>query len=101
MSRTVDDLISTCFDQLQAIQHYQSYVKKSADEGYPQISKLFQAVVASETARENLFRKGIAEHAADTYDYYVCPHCGLVFAKEAPEKCPVDETEGAQFEKIG
>jgi rubrerythrin len=100
MSRTVDDLISACFDELHAIQHYQTYAQKAADEGYPEINKLFRAVAASETARENLFRKGIPRHAADTIDFYVCPHCGLVFAEEAPEKCPVDETEAAQFEQF-
>lgn len=100
MSRTVNDLISASFDEMQAIQHYKSYAKRAADEGYPQISKLFRAIIASETARENLFWKGITEHTANTYDYYVCPQCRLVFANEAPEKCPVDETEGAQFEMI-
>ena len=40
MSRTVDDLISACFDEIHAIQHYQDYAQKAADEGYPEINKL-------------------------------------------------------------
>jgi rubrerythrin len=97
MSSSVEELVAKCFDEMQVIQHYQSYAQKAEDEGYPQVAKLFRAVGLSETAREKLFRQGIANHAAETYNYFVCPHCGLIFSAEAPDKCPADETYGAQF----
>jgi rubrerythrin len=36
----------------------------------------------------------------EEFDYYVCPICGYVHAKGAPERCPVCNTPGSKFEKI-
>jgi rubrerythrin len=36
----------------------------------------------------------------ETYSYYVCPVCGYVHEKEAPDKCPVCGTLGKMFKKI-
>ena len=54
MPTTVDHLISTCFDELKAIEHYQSYAQKATDEGYPQINKFFRVEAVSETARKKI-----------------------------------------------
>ncbi len=101
MSATIDDLLSDFADELlKTSQRYIPFVKKAEDEGYPQLAKFFRAIVASEAAREERFRCGMAHHAREAQDYYVCPHCGLVFIPEAPDKCPVDDTLGSQFERI-
>ncbi len=101
MSATIDDLLSDFADELQKTsQRYSTFVKKAEDEGYPPLAKFFRAIVASEAARAERFRCGMAHHAREEHDYYVCPHCGLVFLAEAPDQCPVDETQGSQFEKI-
>jgi len=100
MPATTDELISALFDELRTSQRVVLFIKKAQDAGQPGIAKMFRAIVATERVRENLLRKGIASHARDTFDYFVCPHCGLIFAEEAPEKCPVDETLGTQFERI-
>lgn len=101
MATTIDDLLSAFFDELQQTScRYSPFIKRAEEEGHPQLAKLFRAVVASETARGKLFRTGIASHARETHDYYVCPHCGLVFIPDAPDKCPVDDTLGTQFERI-
>ena len=102
MPATIDDLLSGFFDELQQTSNrYSSFVKQAEEAGQPQLAKLFRAVVASEMARGTLFRTGMASHANETQAYYVCPHCGLIFVPEAPDKCPVDDTLGAQFERIG
>jgi rubrerythrin len=36
----------------------------------------------------------------EQFDYYVCPVCGYVRARNAPERCPVCNTLGTRFEKI-
>jgi rubrerythrin len=101
MPATIDDLLLAFSKEMQyTIHRYTPFVKKAEDEGYPQLAKLFRAIVASDTARGNLFRTGMASHAREAHDYYVCPHCGLVFIPEAPDKCPVDDTLGTQFERI-
>ena len=101
MPATIDDLLSAFFKEMQnTIQRYTPFVKKAEDAGFPQLAKLFRAVVASDTARGKLFRTGMAAHASENHDFYVCPHCGLVFITEAPDRCPVDDTVGTDFEKI-
>jgi len=45
-------------------------------------------------ALENLGKPG------ETFDYYVCPVCGYVQARQAPERCPVCNALGSRFEKI-
>ena len=101
MSVTIDSLSSDFADELQKTHNrYSSFVKKAEDEGFPQLAKFLRAIVASEVVREERFRCGIAHHAREEHDYYVCPHCGLVCLREAPDKCPVDDTLGSQFERI-
>jgi len=97
MSTPVEELVSACFDELQLSQRFVPYVQRAEEAGYPQLAKLFRALVASETAREALFRKGIPHHGDQTGDYFVCPHCGLVYDLEHPDQCLVDQTPGAEF----
>lgn len=40
------------------------------------------------------------EQAAEPFDYYVCPVCGYVEKRNAPERCPVCGAPGAKFERI-
>ena len=101
MSLTIDNLLTEFADELQKThQRYSSFVDRAEKEGYPQLEKYFRAIVVSETAREERFRCGMAHHARDEHEYYVCPHCGLVCLGEAPDRCPVDDTLGSEFERI-
>jgi len=97
MSTPVEKLISECFDELRITQRFEPYILKAEEAGFPQLSKFFQAMVASETAREALFRNGIPHQASQTCDYYVCPHCGLIYDTDLPELCLVDQTPGVDF----
>ncbi len=97
MSTTVEEFVSNCLDELQLSQRYVPYVKKAEEAGYPQIAKLFRALVAGETVREQLFRKGMPNKNTQKGDYYVCPHCGLIYDRECPEQCVADETPGKEF----
>jgi len=101
MPTTIDDLLLAFSKEMQyTIRRYTPFIKKAEDAGFPQLAKLFRAVVASDTARGKLFRTGMASHASEAHDFYVCPHCGLVFIPDAPDKCPVDDTLGTEFERI-
>jgi rubrerythrin len=97
MSTAVEEFVSGCFDELALSQRYIPYVKKAEEAGYPQISKLFRAMAASETVREALFRTRIPGKNTQTCDYYVCPKCGLIYDRECPEQCVADETVGTDF----
>jgi rubrerythrin len=90
MSISVEELVSACFDELQLSQRFVPYVQKAEEAGYPQLARLFRALVASETAREALMRKGLVNHAVLSDNYFV-------FHFDHPEQCPVDQTPGAAF----
>ena len=101
MSATTENLLAEFADELQQTsRRYTRFVKLAEEEGFSQLAKFFQAFVASETARSKLILTGMTAHAEEDPDYFVCPHCGLIFLLGAPDKCPVDETLGTLFEKI-
>ena len=97
MTTTVEEFVASCFDDLQLSQRFAPYVQRAEEAGYLQLAKTFRALAASETAREALMRKGVPNHADGTGDFFVCPHCGLIFYLERPEQCPADETPGSKF----
>jgi rubrerythrin len=100
MSTTVEELVSACLAELQLSQRFVPYVQRAEEAGYPQLARLFRALVISETAREALLRKGLISHSTEPDPYFVCPTCGLVFHAGKPEKCPVDETAGETFVEV-
>ena len=101
MSVTAENLLAEFADELQQTNsRYARFVKKAEGEGFPQLAKFFRAIVASETVRSKLILSGMNAHAEENPDFFVCPHCGLIFMLGAPDKCPVDETIGSLFEKI-
>ncbi len=99
-STPLDGLISDFFADLQASRRCLPFVQKAEEAGYPNVAKMFRAISVSEAIRERLMRNGIVHHANDAFDYFICPFCGLIYLREAPEKCPVDDTPGVQFERI-
>ncbi len=102
MSANLDEILAAFFNEMQQTrERYAAFVQQAEEAGQTQLAKLFRAVIASEAAREQVLRIGLASHANENQDVYVCPRCGLVFIPEAPEQCPVDETPGGLFEKIG
>lgn len=101
MTVTMDKLLADFEGELRQINHrYTRFVRIAEEAGYSQLAKFFRAMAASETARGKLILSGMNAHAEDNPDFFVCPHCGLVFMLGAPDKCPVDETLGTLFEKI-
>ena len=92
MSTTLEEFVNACLDELQIGQRFVPYVEKAEEAGYPHLARLLRAVVASETIREATLRRGLPRHGAEQIALFVCPHCGLIYDYERPEKCPVDET---------
>ena len=101
MTATIDKLLADFAEELHQVNsRYIRFVKIAEEEGVSQLAKFFRAMAASDTARSKLILSGMNAHAEDNPDFFVCPHCGLVFMLNAPDKCPVDETLGTLFEKI-
>jgi rubrerythrin len=55
-----------------------------------------------EKIHEALYRAALETLGQETEisDYWVCPHCGFVQEKNAPDKCPVCGHPGADFFKV-
>lgn len=97
MSTPVEEFVAACFDELRLSQRFVPYIQRAEAAGFPQLAKMFRAVAAKEAAQEALYRSGLVHQAAQTGDYYVCPHCGLIYDIELPEQCVVDQTPGEEF----
>jgi rubrerythrin len=103
MSMSIDALVTALGEE--ALAHHERYTElanRAEEMGQPQTAKLLRAIVAAETARVGLYRKALTSpgHQTETYDYYICPKCGVAVTEAAPEKCPLCDTPGSQFERI-
>ena len=102
MSTTIDVLVTALEEEAQA--HHGRYLelaKRAEEMAFPQAAKLLRAIVAAETARVRLYRESLAGCQTETHDYYICPECGVAVGEEVPEKCPLCDTQGTQFDRIG
>jgi rubrerythrin len=98
---TVDALLDAFFEARQPRQNPEGFVEQAEQAGQHQLAKIFRAVIASDAYRDRLMRKGLPSHVQSVEDFYICPHCGLIYEPDAPEQCVADETPAAQFEHIG
>jgi rubrerythrin len=103
MSTAIDDLVADIREEARnRFRRYEEFAKEAGQMGYEQAAKLIRAIIRSEKARLNLYRQCLTSEAdgSQVFDYYVCPHCGLVLAAEAPERCLLCDTPGDQFIRI-
>ncbi len=100
MSGSVNALIDDLFAELRASQRIAPFIERAEREGLPHLAHILRALAACEGYREQLARHGLPNKAYKDTAYYVCPHCGLIYDYEAPEKCLVDETPGSDFERV-
>ncbi len=103
MSAPIDELVTALDAEAQA--HHGRYMELAAragDMGYPQAAKLLRAIVSAETARLGLYRHSLTElgSSAATYDYCICPKCGLAMTEAPPNQCPLCQTPGTSFDRI-
>ena len=104
MSTSIHGLVAALEDATQAHHTRCAEFAKQAEEiEYPQAAKLFRAMIAAEKARLKLYCRSLTameSHQEDGYDYYICPQCGYASGDDVPDKCPVCEAGGYEFEMI-
>ena len=61
MSKTKENLKAAFAGESQANRKYLAFAKKAADEGYPQIAKLFRAVAEAETVHAHSHLRALGE----------------------------------------
>ncbi len=100
MSGSVNALIDDLFAELRTSQRIAPFIQRAEREGLPHLAHILRALAASEGYREKLARHGLPNQAYKEMEYYVCPHCGLMYDIERPDQCLVDETPGSELEYV-
>lgn len=81
---------------------YPGMIEDARAESAKEALMSFQFANAVEQVHARLYQ-GLLDSLGkntETYAYYVCPVCGYVHEKEAPEACPVCGTKGKFFKKV-
>jgi len=81
---------------------YPDFIKDAVAEQNAPANVTFSRANEVEKIHAKLYKEALDAlgKATEQYDYYVCPVCGYVQARNAPERCPVCHTLGTRFEKI-
>jgi len=81
---------------------YPPFVENAKAESNKPAEKGFADANAVEQVHAKLYKEALENlgKPGEEFDYYVCPICGYVHAKGAPERCPVCNTPGSKFEKM-
>ncbi len=91
-------------ENYEVVSMYPAFMKDAETEGEKKALNSFRMAWEVEKVHEALYCKALEELKAGKeqaeYDYYVCPVCGFVHERNAPDRCPVCGTPGARFEKI-
>lgn len=93
-------------ENYEVVSMYPAFIKDAEAEGENRRAvNSFHNAFEVEKIHEALYREALAlleagKKEEEEYDYYVCPVCGFVHKRGAPERCPVCGTPGARFEKI-
>lgn len=91
-------------ENYEVVSMYPEFIKDAETEGDARATRSFSYAWEVEKVHEALYREALALLEAgekeEEYDYYVCPVCGYVHRRSAPERCPVCGAPGSRFEVI-
>ncbi|MEG6615807.1 rubrerythrin family protein [Peptococcaceae bacterium 1198_IL3148] len=81
---------------------YPDFIKTAEAEGNNQAKRAFNFANEAEKVHADLYQKALAVlDSNEDMDYYLCPVCGYIHEKEAPEKCPICGAKGSSFKNVG
>jgi rubrerythrin len=92
-------------ENYEVVSMYPTMLAEGQEEGDKRASLSFNYALQTEKVHEMLYRQA-AESFAKGKDipekeYYVCPVCGMTHEGPLVGRCPVCNTAGERFEKIG
>ena len=79
---------------------YPPMIEEAIKEGNKQAERSFHFANEAEKVHAKLYQDALDDiEAKEDFNYYLCPACGNVTAKEAPEKCFICGVKGSAFIK--
>lgn len=81
---------------------YPPMIAHAEEEGMRKALRSFKWAMEVEKIHAEMYREALENlgKPGETFEYYVCPVCGYVHARVAPERCPVCGTPAERFECI-
>lgn len=102
--RTTRENLQAAIDgeHYEIITMYPQFMKDADEAGDKKANRSFDMAWDVEKVHEDHYRSALETLGQQTelFDYYVCPICGYLHARTAPDKCPVCGTPGSRFVKI-
>ncbi len=82
---------------------YPPMIEQAQAEGNKKAHRSFRLANEVEKIHAGLYAEALevlGEEVIEAYGYYVCPVCGYLHARTAPERCPVCGAAGERFELV-
>lgn len=90
-------------EHYEVVTMYPDFMKDAQAEDNKAANVSFDRAWDVEKVHEKLYTEALDTLDAkqgEEFDYYVCPVCGFIHARTAPERCPVCQTVGQKFDKL-
>lgn len=91
-------------ENYEVVRMYPEFIRDAQAEGNQKALNSFTDAMEVEKVHEALYREALEMlqkgEAFEEFDYYVCPVCGYVHKRSAPDKCPVCGALGSKFEVV-
>lgn len=86
-------------EHYEAVSMYPDFIAQAEMEGDKKAITTFGWAMEAEKVHEQLYRDALdsMNAEAEPFDYYLCPVCGYVHARIAPEQCPICGTRASRF----
>ncbi|MCC6146057.1 MAG: rubrerythrin family protein [Anaerolineaceae bacterium] len=91
-------------ENYEVVTMYPEFISNAEKEDHKRAINSFSDAMEVEKVHEEMYREALdmLQNGVkfEDFDYYVCPVCGYVHKRSAPEKCPVCGALGSKFEVI-
>ena len=79
---------------------YPEFEKDAVAEDQKEATRAFQYAKEAEKVHAELYKEALGSIGDETgVDFYLCPVCGYIQKKSAPDNCPICKAKGSVFKK--
>lgn len=78
---------------------YPEFTKQAQEEANKPAERILKHAMAAEKVHAELYQQALdtIDQPAEAFDYYLCPICGYIHARSAPDSCPICGNPGKRF----